>query len=280
MQSFISENELLVDYGPVQMTIKAKRGNHSVAGELWAAGEYAKKLLHELAPFQQKAKEITTKSEDLVSMPEVLQKMVKAVNAAAEESLTPMAAVAGTFSDMVADFLFCQEMEYVIVNNGGDIAVRYNEIHNLKVGIAQAVDADQYTHYLEVNKKNRIGGIATSGFGGRSFTKGIATAAVIAAENCRVADAWATLLGNAAYYPDPAIHQAPANRIDPNTDLQEQLVTVKVGKVSPITVERALANALDYAEKIVKEKKVIGAAVFFNDVYQCYPKNFVKQLRG
>jgi ApbE superfamily uncharacterized protein (UPF0280 family) len=279
MQYFISENELLVDYGPVQMTIKAKKGNKSVAEELWAAGEYVKKLLHQLAPFQQAAKGLAVKSEDISHLPEILRKMVAAVNDTGEPTLTPMAAVAGTFSDLVADFLFSPEMEYVIVNNGGDIAIRGNGTHNLKVGIAQAIEANQYTHYLEVDQESSIGGVATSGFGGRSFTKGIATAAVVAAESCRVADAWATLVGNAAFFPDPAILQVPANQIDPNTDLQGQLITAKVGNISPITVERALATAIDFAKGLIQEEEIKGAAVFYYNTFVCYPKNFAKNLR-
>ena len=54
--------------------------------------------------------------------------------------LTPMAAVAGTIAAATADFLEHLGMTRVVVNNGGDLALRLKGEEKLYIGIRPRVD--------------------------------------------------------------------------------------------------------------------------------------------
>ncbi len=75
-------------------------------------------------------------------------------------------------------------------------------------------------------------GVTTSGVGGRSLTRGIASAVTVLAANASVADAAATAIANACFVEDDRIIQVPAEKIDPNTDLTGIRVTTEVGPLS------------------------------------------------
>jgi len=91
-----------------------------------------------------------------------------------------------------------------------------------------------------------VRGIATSGWGGRSFSLGIADSATVLARNAAEADAAATIVANAVNADHPAIERRPAPDLDPDSDLGDLLVTTHVGPLpaesSPklwITVRRS-----------------------------------------
>jgi hypothetical protein len=109
-------------------------------------------------------------------------------------------------------------------------------------------------------KSDGIGGVATSGLGGHSFTKGIATAATVFAENAGYADAAATFIGNRTNIEDPAIERRPAEQINPLTDIPGHLVTYRVGTLSREKRLRALQNGLEAAE-FLRTRKVIQDAL-------------------
>jgi ApbE superfamily uncharacterized protein (UPF0280 family) len=83
---------------------------------------------------------------------------------------------------VVADFIFSKGGTKVIVDNGGDIAIRLRKGEVVKVGVKTEIDAKQPAYLISVDSTMGIGGIATSGLGGRSFTKGIASAATVLSE--------------------------------------------------------------------------------------------------
>jgi ApbE superfamily uncharacterized protein (UPF0280 family) len=70
--------------------------------------------------------------------------MLESVRAVGDARLTPMAAVAGTIADGVADFLFSRGMTKVIVNNGGDIAVRLKAPNAVRVGLREDVNSEEF----------------------------------------------------------------------------------------------------------------------------------------
>ncbi|WP_204349766.1 hypothetical protein, partial [Klebsiella pneumoniae] len=78
-----------------------------------------------------------------------------------------------------------------------------------------------------------IGGIATSGAQGRSFSLGIADSVTVLARDAASADAAATLIANAVDLDHPAIRRRPARNLDPDSDLGDRLVTVGVGDLTP-----------------------------------------------
>ena len=110
-----------------------------------------------------------------------------------------MAAVAGTIADATADFLAESGLTRVIVNNGGDVAVRLAEGEKVSVGIRPDVNRPRVSHRLLLAPEMDIGGVCTSGLGGRSFTRGIASAATVFANRAAIADAAATAVANATF---------------------------------------------------------------------------------
>jgi ApbE superfamily uncharacterized protein (UPF0280 family) len=175
--------------------------------------------------------------------------------------LTPLAAVAGAGSDLVADFLFDRGATKVIVDNGGDIALRLREGEAARVGLKTDIDAENPAYVIPIDAKMSVGGVATSGLGGRSFTKGIASAATVLAENASLADAAATVLGNFTNIEDPRIVRALAQNIYPETDIAGEWVTLQVGELPPERVEEALQNGLRKARDLCERELIKGALI-------------------
>lgn len=272
MITTLANDRIFLDYGPVQMMLTAGADGRVMTSELRQAAGYAIIKLKELAEVQNLAKDIrTVSSPDLTGVPLPLKLMVEAVKAAGDETLTPMAAVAGTFADMVADLLVTKGASKVLINNGGDIAIRLAEGEKTRVGLTPDIDATSFTHMISLVGQDGIGGVATSGLGGRSFTKGIAGAATVLARTARVADACATVIANHCFAEDPGIIRLPAEEIDPNTDIPGHLVTVRLERLKPETKEKALANALAKAKELVNAGVIHGAVIFLDSMVAMTP---------
>ncbi|MDF2875237.1 MAG: hypothetical protein K0R22_1920 [Sporomusa sp.] len=266
-----------LDYGPMQMTISAQGGSGPLTELAQQAAGYAKTVLAELAVYQKTAASPQQAIIATDGLPDVLQCMLAAVKRAGDVTLTPMAAVAGTIADLTADWLLAQGAAKAIVNNGGDIAVRLTGPWTTAVGVAPALGL-QPTHVLPLDTGRGIGGIATSGLGGRSFTKGIATAAVVAAGTAAVADACATSLGNATYVEHPAIKLAWAEQLDPNTDIRGHQVVREVGLLPPAVVETALRQGWARAAELYKQGVIEGAAIFVQQQLVMIPEGFLVEI--
>ena len=154
--------------------------------------------------------------------------MLAAVTASNDRSLTPMAAVAGAFGDCVADDMVDAGATKVIVNNGGDIALRLATGETARVGIAPRVGGSAYSHCIALSHKEKVGGVSTSGLGGRSLTLGVADAVTVMARLASLADACATSIANHTDVAHPVVVQEPATRVDPQTDIADYWVTTSV----------------------------------------------------
>jgi ApbE superfamily uncharacterized protein (UPF0280 family) len=193
--------------------------------------------------------------------PEVVRRMIEATKKMEEPDLTPLAAVAGTASDVVADFIFSKGGTKIIVDNGGDIAIRLREGEGARVGIKTEIDAKHPAYLFTIDSTMGIGGVATSGLGGRSFTKGIASAATVLSETASFSDAAATVIGNFTNVEDPNITRSLAENIYPDTDIAGEWVTVKVGKLSEKKIEEALNRGLSKAYSICQKGLINGALI-------------------
>jgi len=169
-----------------------------------------------------------------------------------------MAAVAGAVADevlraMVQDRL----LDKAYVNNGGDIAFHLAAGHSLRAGIfAQALDgAVSLTHDRPVR------GLATSGWGGRSFSLGIADSVTVLAATAAAADAAATLVANAVNADHPAIERRPACDLDPDSDLGALPVTVAVGGLPEVVIDKALARGAAEARRLRQLGLIDSAAL-------------------
>ena len=187
--------------------------------------------------------------------------MIRSVLAAGDPELTPMAAVAGTIGDGIADYLHERGMTKVVVDNGGDLSLRLQGLQLAKVGIRPEIGTNAITGVLTLDSSSPSWGVATSGLSGRSFTRGVASAATVVACRAALADAAATAIANASLVADPAVVQRPAEEIDPDTDIAGIPVTVKVGPLSDLKKSMALSQAIEKANELLRRRVIIGAYV-------------------
>jgi ApbE superfamily uncharacterized protein (UPF0280 family) len=257
----IDSQTVLVEYGPMRMTIQTLHHGRPLIDLALEGGQIAFRVLEDLAPFlpviRRKAYQIDLEE----GFPVVVQKMIEATKRMKAPDLTPLAAVAGAASDVVADFLAGRGATKIIVDNGGDIAVRLLEGEEARVGIKTEIDASSPTYLLRVGAEMNIGGVTTSGLGGRSFTKGIASAVTVVAENAALADAAATVIGNATLVEDPAIKRCLPETIYPDTDIPGEYVTTEVGELSLRKIEEALQKGLQEALRIERHGHIRGAFI-------------------
>jgi ApbE superfamily uncharacterized protein (UPF0280 family) len=278
MGSWLRPGLYFLDYGPMQMTLSAFCGKEPLGQEIMDAAMYAKYLLAELAPCLRVAKLPAGEIKQCPTSPEVLAMMIDAVKRCPDPSLTPMAAVAGSIADKVADFLVQRGATKVMINNGGDIALRLAEGESVKVGITSDLNSRAVSHIIEVESVSQVGGIATSGLGGRGFTKGIASAVVVLGVNCRLADACATLVANHTFSPDPEIKQVRAEKLDPDTDICGHLVTAALGRLQPKTWQQALHNGLTQAREVVEQGIIYGAVIFAGGQLAAVPERLLSRV--
>jgi ApbE superfamily uncharacterized protein (UPF0280 family) len=104
-------------------------------------------------------------------------------------------------------------------------------------------------------------GIATSGFGGRSLTRGVASAVTILADTASLADAAATAVANACYIEDRGVIQRPARQFDPETDLSGVSVTSSIGKLSGDKKLQAIERAMMRVHELFEKEIILGAYV-------------------
>lgn len=266
-----------LDYGPLQMTIAAQADSGPLSETARQAAQYAMTILAELAQYRQIAARPQAELAQQGDWPLVLKRMLAAVRTSGDVTLTPMAAVAGTIADLTADWLVAQGAVKAIVNNGGDIAVRLTGTQTTRVGIAPAI-GHQPTHVLALAAGQGIGGITTSGLGGRSFTKGIASAAVVAGATAALADACATTLANATYVAHPAVKVAWAEELDPNTDIRGHRIVREVGLLPPAVVEQGLGQGYNKAADLIRQGLITGAAIFVQQQMVMVPDGFVAAI--
>ncbi|MGB5068821.1 MAG: UPF0280 family protein, partial [Albidovulum sp.] len=102
-----------------------------------------------------------------------------------------------------------------------------------------------------------------SGRGGRSLSMGIADSVTVLATDAAIADAAATLIGNAVDLPGhPAVTRCPASARQSDSDLGDRLVVTHVGALSAAEVDTALNKGAALAEDYRKQGLILGAALF------------------
>ena len=252
---------VLVDYGPMHMSISAFENGRPVNALAEEGAHFALKVLEDLARFLPVIKKKSEGLEFKEIFPDVVQKMIEATKKMGEPDLTPLAAVAGAASDVVADFIFSKGGTKIIVDNGGDIAIRLREGEVARVGVKTEIDANQPAYLISIDSTMGIGGVATSGLGGRSFTKGIASAATVLSKTASSADAAATVIGNYTNIEDPNILRSLAEEIYPDSDIAGEWVTTRVGQLSQEKVGEALNRGLSKAYSICQKGLIHGALI-------------------
>jgi len=190
----------------------------------------------------------------------VARRMMAAVRPHAARFITPMAAVAGSVADDLADLAWAAApLSRVLVNNGGDIALRLGPGTRARVAVAD-LGQGGFPAHIDLTAADGIGGVATSGWRGRSHSLGIADAVTILAADAASADAAATMVANAVDLPgSPAVTRASARALAPDSDLGDRLVTTGVATLTAADRARALEAGLAVAGAMVAAGLIRGA---------------------
>lgn len=174
----------------------------------------------------------------------------------AHRFVTPMAAVAGSVADYLLQSLVCAapNLERAWVNNGGDIALWLSPSAKASVAVFQNNAA--YTADLTLSSEHGVGGIATSGWPGRSHSLGIADTVTVLAKNAASADVAATLIANAVQLPNTTldtqyVQRRAANQLQPDSDLLDTPVTVAVSELPKALRQAAVQNGLSEARQLM-----------------------------
>jgi hypothetical protein len=249
---------LHLQHGPIDLIIEAFGEAAEVVAAYRQAAEVFDPLLHrlveELPALRQPA------APGLALFGPVARRMATAVMPHAASFITPMAAVAGAVADHVmAAMVAGRRLERAYVNNGGDIALFLADGASFDIGMVSRPDAHDRHGKVTITSDMAVRGVATSGWRGRSFSLGIADSVTVLARDAAMADAAATMIANAVDIDHPAIRRLPANRLAPDSDLGERLVTVDVGPMGRDAIAAALEVGRAHAERM-RSRDLIEAA--------------------
>ncbi|MBN9672235.1 UPF0280 family protein [Roseibium aggregatum] len=199
----------------------------------------------------------------------IARRMCDAVQPFAPEFVTPMAAVAGSVADAVLSALCAgRSLTRAYVNNGGDIALHLAE-GRFRIGICTDPVTGKAGGVIDLSPDDSIGGIATSGWRGRSHSLGIADAVTALAATAAQADAAATVIANKVDLPgSPKIARTPASELAPDSDLGRRLVTTDVRPLSSKDIQNAL-GAGERAARLYRSRGLIkGAGISLSGDYR------------
>jgi len=188
--------------------------------------------------------------------------------------ITPMAAVAGAVADHILSAAWGQGLTLLAVNNGGDIALRLREGECFTLGMVDNPELPRLFGRIALDEAGGIGGIATSGWRGRSFSRGIADAVTVLARTAAEADAAATIIANAVDLPGHrGVQRVAACSIQPDSDLGDILVTRAVPVLSRFEAGEALARGVSIAESLRSDGLIVGAALHLQGQTRVVEKN-------
>jgi ApbE superfamily uncharacterized protein (UPF0280 family) len=261
----IDAESVLAECGPMRLVIRAWNVERP---QLKLAHQAAERSISYLERIAQCRAMLSRPWPQIESLPEDLlaRRMVSSVTAIGDDDLTPMAAVAGTIADAVADWLFDKGATKVIVDNGGDVAIRLVEGESATVGVRPQVNSPHLSHVIRLQGQRSTWGVTTSGMGGRSFTRGIASAVSVLAANASIADAASTAVANACFVADSSIIQQPAESVDSNSDLRGTNITTDAGPLDSAKIGIAINHAKQKAESLSHREIIIGAFIALGGV--------------
>ncbi|TDH64047.1 UPF0280 family protein [Dankookia rubra] len=191
----------------------------------------------------------------------VARRMAAAVWPFRRGFITPMAAVAGAVAEEVLETIAAiPGLLTAHVNNGGDIALFLAPGQVLRIGLVPSLERAAPEGLVRIAAADAVRGVATSGWPGRSFSRGIADAVTVLAATAAQADAAATVIANAVDADHPAVQRAPADSLDPDSDLGALPVTVAVGALPPEMIGAALDAGEAEAEMLL-QRGLIEAAL-------------------
>lgn len=244
----LAEGQVYIEYGPAAMKVLAYANGepltelccravhviHRALEEISASGPLLRRYSGEIDPTR------------LSGLPRI---MYDAVARTEEPTLTPMAAVAGTVADAVADWLFSCGATVAAANNGGDIALRLAPGNSIRLRTVRSLLTGTASDPIVLRAEDGIGGICTSGLGGRSFTRGVVESLSVFSSRASQADALATHLANCSYIPSERVASTLAKNLDPSTDIPELSVVTAVDTLTEEERRQAVSQVLEEAKR-------------------------------
>jgi uncharacterized protein len=254
---------LHLQHGPIDLVIKAEGAPQAVAVAEAAAVARFRTILAELVQELPLLRQPLTGDLPPLAEGPVARRMIAACWPHRHVFITPMAAVAGAVADdMRAAMLAASpDLRTLYVNNGGDIALHVMEKEVLRIGLVPDLAAAMPDGVATVMGGCGVGGIATSGWRGRSFSLGVADAATVLAATAAAADAAATIIANAVNVASPAVIRRPARELDPDSDLGQRSVTTEVGPLTQAEIAHALAAGEERARELLADGLILAAAI-------------------
>lgn len=203
----------------------------------------------------------------------IAQRMWQACTPYRAGYITPMAAVAGAVAQEIIACYQGPGIQRAWVNNGGDIAFHLTPGATLRVGLFSDLGAHSLPSawnnplsmpidaQCELCFDSPVRGIATSGWQGRSFSRGIADSVTVMAATAAQADAAATVIANAVNVAHPGIGRQPACEVKDDSDLGALLVTVDVPRLPHATVRQALLAGFVKAQALQRTGLIVSATL-------------------
>jgi ApbE superfamily uncharacterized protein (UPF0280 family) len=255
----LSDGRWHFQHGPIDIVLQINGDSYACEHALQTAWQRFETVLPELVREWPGLRRPVDELHDHRFDSVVAQRMHQATSALAWASpkgfITPMAAVAGSVAQEVLQALAMPGVDRAYVNNGGDIALHLQR-GEWRIGVvsqlAQALATDAASElvtdgHFVISAEMPVRGVATSGWGGRSFSFGVADSVTVLAATAAQADVAATLIANAVNVQHPSIQRRPANSLRDDTDLGERMVTVDVPRLPPALIQDALQLGLDCA---------------------------------
>lgn len=256
---------MIVDIGPSTVFIKARnKGRELSLDRSFLEGEL-KAILGELREVLPVLKRKASMVKNMRALPEVARRMVEAAKAVDGLSLTPMAAVAGAVADLLLERILCEyELDFLFVNNGGDISVYSKDGAGFRIALAE-IHAGALRQVFWVSGLERVG-VATSGLGGRSFTLGICDSVTVFAESGALSDAAATFICNASFLGPGCAETAKAKELDPLSDLEEEEVVLSRRRLKEEEIREALKRGKEAALSLKGRGVILEAFLCLEDL--------------
>ena len=265
---FIKEedNRLFLRHGPINIVLEAIGIDKDLAYQ--NVKGYFETLLEQLVLDMELLKEEVVFNRKFNN--NISQSMQDATERYSPAFITPMAAVAGSIADNILRVLINNtNLEKAYVNNGGDVSFYLNKNQIMKTSLAAIPNM-----IAEIKYKDKSRGIATSGWRGKSFSRGIADSVTVLADNAAMADAAATMIGNAVdIYNHPKIKKQPANEMYEDSDLKNLLITVEVGLLTKVEIKEALKNGYQTALQYINKDLINTALIQLSEYFCIVQKN-------
>lgn len=265
-------------HGPIDLSIMIEGDNEAMRFCYAQAWRRFQTILQELSADLPSLRQ-AAQPGDVLPLSSVARRMELAASThAGDVFVTPMAAVAGAVADELLYVILetsaasSKALTRVAVNNGGDIAVwlAAGQMFTVAMHDANGVGLGQLglssEHLPALIHAGAAGGVATSGWRGRSFSLGVADSVTTLANSAAAADAAATLIANAIDLPGhPGVRRQSAESLSPDSDLGARLVTVDVPDFTDQERRTALRAGLAPAEAMRTRGDILAAALFLGE---------------